>query len=760
MTLQISSLLTFGVIGLATTATHILIAIRLLEVSGLHPALANTAAFLVATTVGYVLNSYWSFRSRSSGRALLRYLTVTSFGAACCAALTSIAHARGVHPWLAIVATLMVVPLLTFILHQQWTFRRTDFLTPHNNQTTKAFNTICTILCVSAICAAVLVLHSATLQGHWRWDDGPNLLRATQYGLFETFTHPEVLRHASGNQLAPFNLAIYITNLTLFGTEPFWFYLQHLVMLSTAGIVFMLLLRLWLHPLAALTGTLLMLAGLPVSQMAQQLMVGHYILGLIFVCAMFLSYAKSLAAEKPWTAWTYSLLTAMFYALACLSKEIYVPAIIVLLFLPKNINNLPQTTQLRFAAPALLVAGAYTFIRWNLFAGVGGYHSGSFNSLTLSSVVNLGTTLLGTGLSGAMAFFLLISSMAASALANPLRRLPLLFALGVAVGVPIVILAGSQPDWGQHARYLFLPWVLICINWAIWLSPSKGTPRGMLLAKIAVALVFMITTAPAAQSRFTKDAHTHAMFDAYSRHAAGSDAAQPILPVLINAPGYLTAVLSAVNTVHQQSESINAQSPQVLNIIYPATLNEVPPETVAWQSSCYCLMPWSMISKENQSELIQQQHTSLLITLPVKAPWPPMADGIDGRIEALVRQGNQMEMSGWLPTTGIGSVLFLVGSSRSSIQNLELQLMPRGFAAEQDFVLRFTVPEARSELATSWCLISQSQRPGEAHRFQIIKWANKNSQINCDGLLSPAGRRMNQGHKIGVRPAPPWRLLG
>ena len=722
-------------------------ATRLLEIGGMHPAVANTIAFLIAAVFGYGLMTYWNLQSRKGSTTLVRYLAVTALGAVCCAALSIIAHARGVHPWLAIAAIVLVVPLMTFVVHQRWTYRTNEHLaTPDVAHAIRASDPRLSVLSVAVVCALVLVLHGAVLHGHWRWDDGPHLLQATQYSLIDLFTQPAVMRHASGNQIAPFNLAIYIVNLWTFGAEPIWFYAQNLAMLAAAGVALLALLRLWLHPFAALAGAVLMLGGLPVSQMAAQLQCGHYILGLIFVCAMFWIYAQAVSTDKQWESWAYSLLAALFYALACLCKEVYVPAVLVLPFLP-NLEKRPfRISQLRFAVPSLLVAGTYAVMRLILFQGLGGYFFGNFNAQTLTSIAGMGTTLLGTAWAGAIGLLLLIGSIVGMVWKCPLRRLSLLIALVVAVCAPIAILAASQPDWGQHARFLFLPWVLVCISWAVFLSPTLTTTHVNTALRVIAFLSFAIAAMPAAQSRFVQDAETHAMMDAYSRHVTGPNAAQPILPTLIIAPGYQNVSLSAVNAF-QRTQPLRGTQPQPrLHMIHPSTLTEVPQNTLTWQPSCLCLVHWSEIPSIVQATLIQRQQIRLVGAPPVKAPWPPWADGNDGEIEKMTRQGNRIAMSGWLPTTGVGVVLAILGSP-APVQDIDLRLTPRDAAAERDFVLSFTVSERFSEQLTPLCLLVLSQRAGEEHHLMNVKWANATLQTQCVGLVHPAGQRMAQSHK-------------
>ena len=61
-------------------------------------------------------------------------------------------------------------------------------------------------------------------------------------------------------------------------------------------------------------------------------MIGHYVYGLLFSVLTFYFFACGVRESRIY----FSLVAAGFYALACWSKELYVPIIAILIFLPES----------------------------------------------------------------------------------------------------------------------------------------------------------------------------------------------------------------------------------------------------------------------------------------------------------------------------------------------------------------------------------------------------------------------------------------
>lgn len=226
------------------------------------------------------------------------------------------------------------------------------------------------LLALALLCALTLLLHGSALQAYWRWDDGQHLLNVSTYTPLSVFFDPQVTRAVSGNQLAPWNLFIYQVNHALFGRNPLPYYLHHLLSLAGAAGALYLLLRHWLAHWQALLAPALLLVGAPSVHMAQQLMVGHYLDGMLFACLSLWAYVHAVQRSR----WRWAFLASGLYLMSTLCKEVFVPWVALTLLMPLPPGTPSGMARWRLAAPTLAVALAYAVVRVSTFSGMGGYH--------------------------------------------------------------------------------------------------------------------------------------------------------------------------------------------------------------------------------------------------------------------------------------------------------------------------------------------------------------------------------------------------
>ena len=96
--------------------------------AGVDPMVALTIVFCLATGIGYLLHSRWSFRGHeASGSATarsLRFFTVNILGFLTNQAFVWLLVIQmGGPTWWPVLPILFVTPLLTFALNRQWVFR-------------------------------------------------------------------------------------------------------------------------------------------------------------------------------------------------------------------------------------------------------------------------------------------------------------------------------------------------------------------------------------------------------------------------------------------------------------------------------------------------------------------------------------------------------------------------------------------------------------------------------------------------------------
>lgn len=114
----------FAAVGVAATATHMLIVWLLIE-RGAIPVLAcNCYAFLVAFAVSFGGNYLWTFRSPGNPwRALLRFLLIAAVGFAINTLLLAVALRAQMAPAPAALLAAAAVPIFSYLASRVWGFR-------------------------------------------------------------------------------------------------------------------------------------------------------------------------------------------------------------------------------------------------------------------------------------------------------------------------------------------------------------------------------------------------------------------------------------------------------------------------------------------------------------------------------------------------------------------------------------------------------------------------------------------------------------
>ena len=116
-------LICFLLVGVFATAIHVAVASVLITTAGWRAALANGAAFCVATIASYALNSRLTFQRAVSGRTLRRFLTVAVAGLGLSMAISGGAERAGLHYLVGIALVVTGVPVLSYLAHSRWTYR-------------------------------------------------------------------------------------------------------------------------------------------------------------------------------------------------------------------------------------------------------------------------------------------------------------------------------------------------------------------------------------------------------------------------------------------------------------------------------------------------------------------------------------------------------------------------------------------------------------------------------------------------------------
>lgn len=119
---MLRKILRFSLSGGAATATHLLVAWLVFELIVKRADVANAAAFVVANVVSYVLHTLWSFGSRMGANLFARFMGVSAVGLVLSTLIPmKVGHDR---LWLGTLAVTLLMPPITFVLHNYWTYRK------------------------------------------------------------------------------------------------------------------------------------------------------------------------------------------------------------------------------------------------------------------------------------------------------------------------------------------------------------------------------------------------------------------------------------------------------------------------------------------------------------------------------------------------------------------------------------------------------------------------------------------------------------
>ena len=328
-----------------------------------------------------------------------------------------------------------------------------------------------------------LIAHGNALNGSWRWDDGVHLNFAARFSPWQYFFDPNIARGYSSANVAPWNLLFYDINLSLFGMEASGHYAHLLFIVLIGATLFYAVLRQWLPPLSAGVGVFALLLGKPTFHIAAGLMHGHYATGFAFSMLAILGWTRYLRCHR----WYWLLLSVLAYLLATTCKEVYVPLVVLLPFLPAG----TMRQRVRALPSFVLVAVIYTGWRYFILgAFVGGYSEGKgfhFENAA-HQLIGIPHLLVGSELSG---IILITSFIGLLGLAFVTRRLnwSLLAVAFAIVFLPLLPLT-AFPGINQANRYLFIPWLALssCLA-AILPRQTRSLPFATLAFLLIMALI-------------------------------------------------------------------------------------------------------------------------------------------------------------------------------------------------------------------------------------------------------------------------------
>jgi hypothetical protein len=443
----------------------------------------------------------------------------------------------------------------------------------------------------------VLALYGSALHAGWRFDDGSHLDFVSIYSPYQYFFVPSITALQSGSNVTPWNPLIYAVNLTLFGLRPQYFYGHQLLSLWMVALALYWLGRKHMNDFWAIAGALLFLSGVSTSHIAQELMTGHYLDGLLFAVLCIGCYTPTNVPDRRW-------LSVVFYTLAVTCKEVYVPLPLLLLFLPDPTH----TVQLRVRRISLHLLVTCLYLGWRhtvLGSFVGGYQSTiGLDEKLLNFCMTLpkfGQFLFGPndlGIAATLvALFLLIIGLMRR------WRVTLLIAITILL-LPLVPLA-TEPGIHDADRYFFAPWA--AFSYFVAAVGNDMQSRKKAFAIMLAALIILTASIHISRDRANSlSQHEWPMYEAsFSYFSCDGDKSNTYfaLPANVADPKYWNLILNGYWRASKYVSSAATCKPPVV-VDHEVLFNEVGAGFVIYDDLCHCVRPMK------SEELMQRRNHS------------------------------------------------------------------------------------------------------------------------------------------------------
>ncbi len=322
--------------------------------------------------------------------------------------------------------------------------------------------------------AAPWLLYRRVLDLWFANDDPQVLLHALRHAPWEYAFVPSIWRAGNRFFFTPLLYVSFDLDLALAGLDARFFHVHQLVSLGVASVLLFLLLHRFVPAGFALGGALLLLLGPPAPELAEMLVVRHYVEGLALACAAALAYLTSLDRS----GWTWPVLAALCVLGALASKETYLLLAPGLLLLPAG----SPRRRLARVLPLLAVTAAFLLWRFTMLGTFGASYQPSVGlAAKLGALARqLGPSLFGP-VDGLLATLLVLAALA------PRGRTALAWAGAFVLALaPIVPVAGFA---SIASRYVLAAWT-VAAALAAW--AASALPRRPLGAALLSALVLAV----------------------------------------------------------------------------------------------------------------------------------------------------------------------------------------------------------------------------------------------------------------------------
>jgi hypothetical protein len=213
---------------------------------------------------------------------------------------------------------------------------------------------------------ATFILFGKHLEYWWWNDDATILMHAISHPGASYFYNPNHWRDLVVSSFTPWVSAMFAVDHLISPWNPRVHYFHHLTVIGLSGAALWLWLRQRTHELVAIATGIAFLWGAPVAVVAQQLMTRHYAEGFLYFLIHLLFVDKAYRTESRDSVF-FSIIAALAAMIAMLSKEVYVPLLLIsLIWIDKR--------RLWIITPSLLGIPLFLILRtYMLGTVIGGY---------------------------------------------------------------------------------------------------------------------------------------------------------------------------------------------------------------------------------------------------------------------------------------------------------------------------------------------------------------------------------------------------
>lgn len=115
--------LSFGSVGMLATLAHVAVTYALLTATSIDPLAANLAGFLSAVGISFIGNANITFAYDAAWwPAFTRFAVVSLTSLGLTTSIVAVVEAQALPYWTYVLATLAIVPPLTYLLSKFWVF--------------------------------------------------------------------------------------------------------------------------------------------------------------------------------------------------------------------------------------------------------------------------------------------------------------------------------------------------------------------------------------------------------------------------------------------------------------------------------------------------------------------------------------------------------------------------------------------------------------------------------------------------------------